>query len=111
MCANLLSRDHFSRMLQEHSQYCERLAGQFQADSVTAEFSSSQIESEVCEAQHAALGADSHGKKPWGRRTKFTTLGPPTELRRQSAPPLKLSHTKGLAVDLEIDSQLTCCEL
>src|SRR6516165_5351769 len=27
------------------------------------------------------------------------------------APPLKLSHTKDLAVDLEIDSQMTRCEL
>src|SRR5215469_3565514 len=110
MCANLLSRDHFSRMLQENSQYCERLARQFQADSVTAEFSRSQIESEVCEAQHAALGADSHGKSR-GDAHGVYHCGPPSGLRRQSAHSLKLSHIKGLAVDLEIDSQLTCCEL
>ena len=62
------------------------------------------------EAEHAALGADSHGKSR-GDAHGVYHCGPPTGLRRQSAHSLKLSHIKGLAVDLEIDSQLTCCEL
>src|SRR5580700_8840253 len=109
MCAKLLPRDHFSRMCHQHSQYGKRLARQFQADSVTAEFSCSQIKGEVCEAEHAALGADGH-ENPEGR-SKFTIVGPRAKLRYLFAAPRKFCHPSGLAVDFEIDFELTPCAL
>jgi hypothetical protein len=91
-------------MCQQHSQHGEWLARQFQTDSVAAEFSCSQIKGEVCEAEHAALGADGHENTVGGRRSlKLTIVGPPVKLRCLFVAPFKSCHPSGLAVDLEID--------
>jgi hypothetical protein len=96
-------------MCQQHSQYGKWLARQFQADSVTAEFSCSQIKGEFCEAEDAALGGDGHEN----------TVGDVEVYHHWSARQIALSvccftyvlSPSGLAVDLEIDFQLTPCEL